>query len=208
MTASSALALDGRVVEEGTGKPLAAVVVSIQWFGSKSVIVDPGSSCYAAELLVTSDDGAYRIPSWSGSINPFIVGRQRAVNFYKPGYRTVARSDDEALVTMARRDPADRERNFKEVERQLGGYACDLSAEKKLKLLKPVYEELSQWAQTPAQRDTLRGVKYSIDLLEHGQEVAERNERAQRMRDEGEPRRPPGQTAPAPAQGSLGVRKQ
>jgi len=203
----SALALDGRVVEEGTGKPLAGVVVRIHWFGSKSVIVDANTVCYAADVLVTAADGTYRIPEWSGSLDPFIIGRQRSVGFYKPGYRTIARSDNEALVTMGRRDPGERERNFKDVERYLGGPYCDLSAEKKLKLLKPVHEELSQWAQSPAERETLRHIKYSIDLLEHGEEVAARNEQAQRMRDESELRRP-AQAPPGPGQGSLGVRKQ
>jgi hypothetical protein len=207
--AQGAQGLQGRVVEATSGKPLAGVFVTVRWLGNTSPAVQPNTVCYAADVIVTGADGRYDVPEWSGSLNPFITDRQRGVSFYKKGYRVVTISNADDLVTMEPRKAQERERNFTEVSRQLGGYPCDLPVEKKLMILRPVHEELAQWAATPQERKTVQETQFGIDALLFGVDVAHTRMREQRLREEGIPERPAGSKAPAgPPEGSLGVRKQ
>lgn len=83
-------AMEGQVLEEGTNKPLAGVIVIATWHGSKLNPVHSISTCFHLETATTDKNGKFKMPSFSGNFDPFIVDRNRYLDVYKAGYQQSA----------------------------------------------------------------------------------------------------------------------
>jgi len=60
--------VSGRVLEEGTGKPLTGAIVVVRWIGhttSGSIYVEARDVCYHVETATTDERGAYQTKAWS-----------------------------------------------------------------------------------------------------------------------------------------------
>ncbi len=76
--------LEGRVLEAGTNKPLAGVIVIALWEGWQTMGgADSQTQCYHVDTATTDAQGVYRIKE-----APFSLLRDKHVtlNVYKPGY--------------------------------------------------------------------------------------------------------------------------
>ena len=85
----SSRAIDGVVLDESTGKPIAGAIVVATWTGDVSKLVDSGTVCYHAETARTDANGKYQIPAWSlpwSTRNFRISARGPVGEAYKPGY--------------------------------------------------------------------------------------------------------------------------
>lgn len=181
------LALQGQVVESGTGRPLPGVFVFVWWMGDMSIAVQPATRCYKADILTTDSEGRFRVPEMSGNINPLITDRRRNLRFYKPGYREMERAVASERVEMGKRDPQKRAQSFVEVfEEALPSY-CDFDDKKLLPLFKAMDPELSALAETRQEKEKSLGIKYAIEQIELGEDAARRNldERTAALRAKG-----------------------
>jgi len=146
----SGKAIEGRVVEKGTNKPIPGAIVVVTW---SSDIVPTGFTahnaptiCYHAETATTDDAGRYHIAAWK-SRRTFRVRANAIIlpTAYKPGY--ASRPDVTTTITMA---PF-----VGTLEERLKTYdpfpSCDFGGPSQRNLfpmLKAVYEETRQLAQT------------------------------------------------------------
>jgi len=175
LVAGPALALQGQVVESGTGRPLPGVFVFVWWMGDMSIAVQPATRCYKADILTTDSEGRFQVPEMSGNINPLITDRRRNLRFYKPGYREMVRAAASDRVVMGKRDPQKRAQSFVEVfEETLPSY-CDFADKKLLSVLKAMDPEVTALAETQREKERSLGTKYAIERIELGEEAARRN---------------------------------
>ena len=86
----SSCAMEGQVLEEGTNKPLAGAIVIATWHGSTLNPVHSTSTCFHLETATTDKNGKFKMPSFSGNFDPFIVDRNRYLDVYKAGYQQSA----------------------------------------------------------------------------------------------------------------------
>lgn len=82
--------MDGQVLEEGTGKPVAGAIVVVRWTGNDSSgLFDGHGVCYHVETATTDATGKFHIGRWSdgASTRSFFIGN-RAIykEAYKVGY--------------------------------------------------------------------------------------------------------------------------
>jgi hypothetical protein len=85
----SSRAIDGVVLDESTGKPIAGAIVVVTWMGDESKFVDSGSNCYHAETARTDANGKWHTSAWSRpwSTRNFGISLRGPVGeAYKPGY--------------------------------------------------------------------------------------------------------------------------
>lgn len=62
--------LAGRVLEEGTRKPIACAIVVARWQGTAFSFVDTHTVCMQVETAVADGQGRYHIPFWRKSPEP------------------------------------------------------------------------------------------------------------------------------------------
>jgi hypothetical protein len=82
-------AIDGRVIEEGSGQPVAGAIVAAVWHATLASFVETKSTCYHMESARTDEQGRYHIAAWStpASLQDLRI-RDSYIDFsaYKPGY--------------------------------------------------------------------------------------------------------------------------
>ena len=61
----SGCAMDGRVVDKETGKPIPGALVIVEWSGAVGGPVQSSRLCFHLEVVPTDANGRYHIPSWS-----------------------------------------------------------------------------------------------------------------------------------------------
>lgn len=93
----SSKALEGKVLEAGTDKPIAGAIVTVRWLGNVGGMGHGGSVCYHVETTTSDNRGLYSIPAWKKP-SPYgdIAHRHPVHDAYKPGYVFV-RVDKEVI---------------------------------------------------------------------------------------------------------------
>ncbi|MEO5699091.1 MAG: hypothetical protein ABIS17_04560, partial [Casimicrobiaceae bacterium] len=86
--ASSAAALEGRVIDGSTGKPLEGVYVIGAWQVTTFLPVHSVSACAKLDLTRTDRNGRFVTPDHSGRLLPRLFGTESLnVYYFFPGYR-------------------------------------------------------------------------------------------------------------------------
>src|SRR3990172_7500957 len=80
-------AIEGRVLEEGTGKPIPDAIVVVRWEGRVSSLADSHGVCVHVDSMVSDSQGRYKFTRWSKSskVGP-VFNVKSIVTAYKPGY--------------------------------------------------------------------------------------------------------------------------
>ena len=60
-------AMDGRVIDKQTGKPIPGALVIVEWSGAVGGPVQSSRVCFHLEVVSTDADGRYHVPAWSRS---------------------------------------------------------------------------------------------------------------------------------------------
>jgi hypothetical protein len=60
-------AMDGRVIDKETGKPIPGALVIVEWSGAVGGPVQSSRVCFHLEVVSTDADGRYHVPAWSRS---------------------------------------------------------------------------------------------------------------------------------------------
>ena len=84
----SGTAVDGKVVDENTGSPVAGAVVVVTWVGDTSGIVGGNTVCYHVETTMSDADGKFHTPRWfRWSLSGILIAeRGPRAKAYKTGY--------------------------------------------------------------------------------------------------------------------------
>jgi len=181
-------ALSGRIVEEGTGKPMEGVIVVGAWRGELEGFGEPKSTCYYLDTATTDAEGEFSMHKWSINLNPLLMYRQISVQAYKRGYHLSREPHPVGSYVMAP-NSADPQVRFAQIIPRLD-FDCPHNELKKLApVLKSIYEEAKRAAQTPRERDLADGVLFALEFVTLGNETARDNQMArQRAQAEAEAR--------------------
>lgn len=96
-------AREAQIVEAGTGKPLAGVIVVALWKGTASY---SNTVCFHVETATTDEEGGFRIPAWTNTTEwRFTENQWVDLIFYKAGYEESEESSrthmpDQALFSL------------------------------------------------------------------------------------------------------------
>lgn len=82
--------IDGKVVEEGTNKPIPNVIVVVQWVGNLWAVVESQTVCVHVLTTTTDVQGRFHFPGWAkaSTIGP-VTGVEPSITVYYPGYTLV-----------------------------------------------------------------------------------------------------------------------
>ena len=168
--ARSGKAIDGKVVEQGSHKPIPNAIVIARWHGTVSALVDAQTVCMHVEFATTDAQGNYRLPSWRkpSTMGP-VFDVQPTVTAHKPGYRLAEEYPEttpmlvsftgsrwEKLEYLKRVSNAAGCSDKKEIERNL------------LPLYRALYEEAKGIAVTKEDREKVETLLFGLESIEFG----------------------------------------
>lgn len=138
--------ISGKVLEEGTGKPISGAIVVVRWKGYVSAIVDAQTVCVYVESATTDERGKYRVGGWSKSstMGP-VFDVKPVVSAYKVGYglpSVPAQKDEEVYLALFKGARGER---LKYLMRMLSATSCP-SAGSSSKNLYPMYKAMYEEA--------------------------------------------------------------
>lgn len=155
--------IDGVVIDESTGKPVADAIVLVHWYGSwTQIVAESRSGCHHAETARTDADGRFHIDRWTRDwrmSDLLFTSRGLGWMVYKPGYwdntPTVPPTPDTKYIIPFKGTKAE---YFNKV---LGSpsWSClqaGESAKNKYRLFKAAAEEAWALAETREERDWAR----------------------------------------------------
>lgn len=134
--------ISGKVLEEGTGKPISGAIVVVRWKGYVSAIVDARTVCVHVESATTDEMGNYKVNGWrkSSTIGP-VFEVNPVVSAYRAGYglpSKPAQTDEDVNLASFKGTREDRLGYLERIGRSSG---CD-SAGMSRRNLYPLYEAL------------------------------------------------------------------
>jgi hypothetical protein len=169
--AITAIASTGTVVDD-KGKPIKGAHVIAYWNGDTGIAVQPHSVCYHLEATTTDENGRFRIPKFSGSLNPFVGDRQRSIDVFVSGYELTVASKYDDLKFIVRPLTGMKNEQFEKVHRFYRGAGCG-NDKVQLSMLKARYLELIRLAETKEEKRQCDSLLYDIEDIEFGTKVAE-----------------------------------
>jgi len=181
--ALSGEAIEGRVLEEGTNKPIPGAIVVVKWIGlttSGSWFVEASTVCYHVETATTDGQGNYQTKAWrQPQHKDYTVKFDRiGVDAYKPGYGFPGKLSQVKGIEYLAPFRGSREERLKFLSRIEGATGCGGGGDSKKNLLpfdRAVYEEALRIAM-PVDREIVDTI-----LIQLGYEAEERKEIVQRL---------------------------
>ena len=178
--------IEGRVLEEGTDKPIPGAIVIVRWIGrttSGSMFVEARDVCYHVETAETDENGGYQIKAWSQEQHKdyTVTFDQMAVDAYKPGYgfsSAVPRNDEDMYLDPFKGTGPER---LIYLKRMFGATGCDAQNESRknmLPFLNALYAEAKAYRgdkkPVPNEMSFTESILYDIEIIELGFEEAEK----------------------------------
>lgn len=184
--ALSGNAIEGKVLEEGTNKPVPDAIVIARWNGTAFSFVESPSVCIHTLTTTTDAEGKYRFPAWRKE-SPLKGVRDvhPIVTAHKPGYEThsppgYARTEEfKQNVRYLQPFAGMREERLKYLQRVNSATGCGSASESKKNLLplaKALYEEALGLAKTEDEKKIVNNLLFSLEIIELGYETAERRD--------------------------------
>jgi hypothetical protein len=172
-------ALEGRVIDGSTGRPLAGVYVIGTW---RVDIPFPGKSasgCMKLEIVRTDEHGEFALSNWSGSIMAHLFGDETLSDYYYvKGYRwekgrpTIS----EIVVMVPDTEPPNRQLDrIGELMEKADCGPWEDRRSKALPVYRLMYEEAQPLATSYQDRRSLSGMLFMIERLEVGEQQAQEN---------------------------------
>ncbi|MCP4766407.1 MAG: carboxypeptidase regulatory-like domain-containing protein [Gammaproteobacteria bacterium] len=163
--------VSGRVIEDGSEKPIEGAIVTAWWRGS---IAYSNTVCFHVATTITDAEGRYNFPAWSkkhkwGNSD----GQQVYVRPHKAGYRrTGLRGKEKAYVQTP--DTRSVKERLEYLLKILPGCGSDDESEKNLlPFYRVVYEEAKSIAVTKEDMRELNGILFGLETIEFGGEIAQ-----------------------------------
>jgi hypothetical protein len=177
----SGRALEGRVAEEGTQKPIENAIVVARWKAHLAGIADGKTVCYHVLTTKTDDRGRYYFPAWKKPAKEtwqkHLSEEEVLITVYKPGYQWPQESMDKKNVqylTPAKGTSSERLAFLKRISRASW---CGLAGDS-LKNIAPldyaIYEEARLIGAAPSDQKVIDYLLQRYERTEFGYEVAEK----------------------------------
>lgn len=149
--------IDGQVLDETTGKPVADAIVVVTWTGDWTKIFgESSSSCYHAETARTDANGKYHIAGWSRpwSLSDLRVSaRPPLFEAYKAGYTRPNTSSNKPETVLVVPFKGTKDEYFDQLVRAMTPCSGAGDSGKNLyRLHSAIAEEARKTAQTPRQK--------------------------------------------------------
>jgi hypothetical protein len=177
--ATQSFALEGKVIDGSTGKPLSGVYVIGAWIGSSGIGVVAKSGCGKLDVTRTDEQGRFTLPKWSGSILTLLFGDENLNDYYyMRGYRWEKghpQIGETVVLVPDTRSPMERIGHISEIARDANCGSIQERVKKALPLYRVMYQEAAALASNREERRVLDGILYRQEMLELGPEKAEEN---------------------------------
>ena len=175
--ALSSWPINGQVLDEETGKPIADAIVVVTWQGDRWQVVQSSTTCYHVETARTDAEGKYHIPAWSSPWkveNLTVFNREVYADAYKPGYTWPVNLSNNPERVLLRSFKGTSKQRLEYLLNQIGKECGSRSdyAPKLVLLYKALYDEDKSIAVTLEDKEKVAGIHYSLDILDIGYEQA------------------------------------
>lgn len=173
--------IDGTIIDEATGKPIADAIVLVTWEGSIPAVVEQHRVCVHVMSTITDGQGRYHFDGWSKKANfgPVPVTVLQPLLFaYKPGYEWSDRpseADSNKLYLALSKATGDERAAF--LFRVLDNSRCntrDSSEKNRLPLLQSVEREAGTLIQAKDKQRLLEAILFEKEVAQFGDEEAQR----------------------------------
>ena len=169
--ALSGEAIEGRVLEEGTNKPIPGAIVVVRWKGRVSSFVDSQGVCYHVETATTDEQGNYQTKAWSQPRDYLVSFDYIAVDAYKPGYSLPRQPLRTTEVRYLAPSKGTREERLKFLLRTSSGTQCNAAGKSEKNMLplgRALYDEARSIALTTEDQKSVEILLFGLESLQYG----------------------------------------
>lgn len=170
--------IDGRVLEEGTNRPVARAIVLARWIGVVPGFAHSQTACVHVESSLSDAQGTFSLRGWSKSSVAGSVKNLKPTLFaYRAGYqlpRNPSPREDTLYVAPFK---GTQEQRLAYIARIASNATCgtsDPSERNSLPLLRALYNEAAALVRSKDDLNLLESLKFAIEKIELGYEEAER----------------------------------
>lgn len=168
--------MNGRVLEEGTNKPISGAIVVVRWIGSTTsggMFVESSTACYHVETTTTDAQGNYQTKPWrQPQHKDYTVKFDRiGVDAYKPGYGFPSKLSQVQEIEYLAPFKGPREERLAYLLRTSNSIQCNEAGEsirKTLPLQQTIYDEAKSIAQTPEDQKRVEILLFGLESMEYG----------------------------------------
>jgi hypothetical protein len=169
-------ALEGKVIDGSTGKPLAGVYVIGAWQTNIGIPGKSTSGCSKLEVGRTDTQGRFALSTWSGSVLAHLFGDENLnVYYYMRGYRWEKGSEalgETVVIIPDTRSALERIGHISELAGDADCGSGDNQVKVALPLYHVMYDEAAALASSKAERRVLGTITFKIEVLEIGYQRA------------------------------------
>ena len=184
--ATQSFALEGKVIDGSTGKPLAGVYVIGAWVVSSGIGVVAKSGCGKLEVTRTDEQGRFTLSKWSGNILAHLIGDENLNDYYYVrGYRWEKghpQIGETVVLVPDTRSALERIGHISELTGDADCGSVQEQIKKALPLYHVMYEDAVAIASNRDDRRVLSNILFKIEVLELGYEQAQENAKNRLLR--------------------------
>jgi len=174
-------AIKGKLLEQGTNKPIPGGIVLVRWYGhvsSGSIFVEARTLCYHVETSTTDEQGRYQTKAWRQpqkkdyTVKFDYIG----VQGFKRGYQLpYGKPQVEGKTYLVPFNGTRKERleNLK-LQARAGCEGPKDNLKKLIPLYRALYEEAKSIAITTDDKEIVKSLHYDLDSLELGEAEADK----------------------------------
>lgn len=185
--ALSGKAIEGKVLEEGTNKPIPEAIVIARWSGHLATFAHGKTVCYYVLSTTTDENGIYRFSAWKREITDDwqnnVQPEAVIITVHKPGYEEyrplgyVRAKEFKQYIRYLKPFTGTQEEKLKVI--RTAGVSCGSAGESQKNLLplyRTLYEEARALAVTKEDKAIVNNFLYKIDLIELPYQDAEKRD--------------------------------
>ena len=174
--ATQSFALEGKVIDGSTGKPLSGVYVIGAWVVSSGIGVVAKSGCGKLEVTRTDEQGRFTLSKWSGSILAHLFGDENLNDYYyMRGYRWEKghpQIGETVVLVPDTRSALERIGHISETAGKADCGSVEERVKKALPLYRVMYAEAAPLVANRGERRVLLTILFKIEVLELGYDKA------------------------------------
>lgn len=170
-------AVEGKVLEEGTNKPISGAIVVVRWQGYVSIFpAETRNVCVHVASTTTDDQGRYHFPAWHKEAHiKGVKDLKPNVTAHQAGYQWSERyAKNVQYLQPSSGGREERLEYLQKISRATGCHFAGESEKNLLLLRKALYEEAERLAKAKEYQKTLEDLLYSKEIIEFGYEAAQK----------------------------------
>jgi hypothetical protein len=177
--ALSGKAVEGRILEAGSNKPIPDAIVEARWIGYVSGIADSQTACYHVMVATTDANGHYSMPAWRKDITEEwqknLTPQEVKIDAYKKGYEWAGIISQDNSVEYLKLFSGTQKGMFRVTAS--AAKACESGGDSEKNLLpfyQKVYADALPLAVTKEDKYILSNLLYDIEILQMPFEEADK----------------------------------